>query len=314
MLRASNPADLLSLLVLQAKPLPVVACGRHSLASGRGDTLPWGEMVEEWLLDRGRCHTRVLSRRGGAVALVSCSRYKSAATWEIDLLQIAQGKDWALVEMMDDLGVHLGKKGVESLVLRLDEESTLHSVAAEAGFTPLQREKLYVRPPGPLLSNAALQEDDGHRPSSEADVYQLFKLYCSSIPAPVRRMEGLTLAGWQSAPAGGGLLREKRWVLEREGQVTAAVTMVRGNGKRRLLEVLTNPREAVPMDGLVAEAVKAEGAKSTLVTLLPEYFGGACGVEKVIVDFGFQESATLTVYSKPLVARVRSVGMLPARA
>ena len=313
MLRPSNPADLVSLL-LQAKPLPIVAYGRHSMASGRGDALPWGDMVEEWLLNRGRHHTWVLSSRGMAMGLVCCCQYKSPSSWEIDLLHIAPGKERALEEMLEDLNIRLGRLGIERLVLRLPEDSALRPTIMDTGFTPLMREKLYVRSPGELGSVVVTEGENAHRPGQETDIYQLFKLYTASVPAPVRQMEGLTLNHWQQTPVNGDLPQEKRWVLEKDGQVTAAVTMVKGNGKRRMLEVLTNPRDPANVERLVAEALEAEGSRSTLVTLLPEYLWGKCSVEKILTDMDFRETAALMVYVKPMVVRVRSVGMLPVRA
>ncbi|MBF8299296.1 MAG: hypothetical protein HW397_345 [Dehalococcoidia bacterium] len=41
MLRPFNPADVVSLFIWQAKSQHMVACGRHSMAAGKGEAVPW---------------------------------------------------------------------------------------------------------------------------------------------------------------------------------------------------------------------------------------------------------------------------------
>ena len=313
MLRPCNPADLLSLLMWQAKAQPIVACGRHSLASGDGDALPWWGLVQEWFLDNGRRHSWVLSLRGVPAGLVSCRRYKGPGSWEIDRLLVSPGKEWASVDMLEEANLALGRLGAERLVLRLAEGSPLHSCAMEAGFSPLILEKMYVRPPGPPAGPQLDSTEGVPRAGQDRDSIQLFRLYSLSVPASIRQLESLTIGDWEQSSANGDLPPEGRWVLEQDGQVAAALTMVKGNGKRRLLELLTNPKCPADCSHLLAQAEEAEGERSTLMTLLPEYLW-TDSIERALDARGFESVAALTVYVKPMTARVRSVGLMPARA
>ena len=297
----------------QARTQPIVACGRHSLASGNGEALPWGGLVQEWLLDNGRRHSWVLSRRGVPIGLVSCRQYKGPGSWEIDRLQVSQGREWASVDLLEEANLALGRLGAERLVLRLPEDSPLHSCAMEAGFNPLIRERVYVRSPGVPSVLPADPSGDSARPGQDSDSFQLFRLYSVSVPASIRQMEALSLEDWQQTFGGRDLSPEGQWVLERDGQIAAALTMAKGNGKRRLLDLLTNPKCPADYSHLLAWAEEVEGARSTLVTLLPEYLW-TDSVERSLAARGFQAVTALTVYVKPVTARVRSVGLMPARA
>jgi len=333
MLRPTNPADVFSLVLMQAKASGVrgqapgeatgvrrqapgegqhvvVALGRHAIATGQGDSLPWSGLLEEWLLDRGRRHTWVSSRRGLQSGLVSCRPYKGRGSWEIDFLLLPQGDAAASLEVLEGLNQPLGKMGVERVVLRLEEDSLLREAAMDAGFAPMIRERLYIR-------RAAAHEmgypgQQGPRPSRRDDIYPLYRLYCDAVPVPVRHMEGLTLGDWQQAPTRGELGAKQRWVVERGDALAAALTLARGSGKRKLVEVLTNPRCPAPINGLLAAAVRSEGARSTLLCLLPEFLW-LQDLEEPLERAGFQESGVVTVYVKPVLARVRSNSLMPAR-
>ena len=220
MLRPFNPADLVGLLALQARVRPNLAWSRETLATGASRTLPLGSLVGEWLPRRGR-HTWLLSRRGLAVGVVSVRRRRGTWSWEIDRLQVARGKQPACAEILESLNLTLGRAGAERVFLRLAEGNGLEVAAAQAGFTRLLHEELYVRPRGgsrsaePVAVNGAVL-----RRAQEADDFNLFRLYNTIVPAPVRQAEGLVLREWQgSSEISEGRPLEGAFVAQRDGEL-----------------------------------------------------------------------------------------------
>ncbi|MBF8299297.1 MAG: hypothetical protein HW397_346 [Dehalococcoidia bacterium] len=247
------------------------------------------------------------------LGLVACRKYKGPGSWEIDHLRVSQGTETAFQEILGEASIALGHRGAERLVLRLPDDSPFHSLAVEMGFSPMLREKAYFRPPLDAATQGAEPGRTICRPAHESDAYRLFRLYCLAVPAAVRQMEAMTIGDWGGLGDSGHLKLERRWVQVSGEQITSVLTLVRGSGRRRLLEVLTNPQNPDDITPLLREAVATEGKRSTLVALLPEYLW-TNAVERVMEAQAFQEGALFTVYVKPVMARVRRVGLMPARA
>ena len=310
--RPFNPADLISLLVLQARVPPNLAWSGETLASGVSRSLPLASLVGEWFPGRNGRHTWVLSRRGIALGVVSARRRRGQGSWEIDRLQIARGKELASVEALDGLNVTLGRRGAERLLLRLAEESPMEEAAQQAGFRLLLREELYLRPAGRLRREEPLPLGDAAlRPAMEADSFNLFRLYNTLVPSSVRQAEGLALRDWQGIRdiSKGGPL-EEAFVIERDGELMGGVTVSRGRKSKRLVDLLARPEEAV-VGPLLEAAVRSQGQRRALVCLLPEYLWSTVSC---LEEQGFHYRGNFCLYEKRVVARVRRPGLLPVGA
>ena len=312
MLRPFNPADLVGLLALQARARPNLAWSRETLATGASRTLPLGSLVGEWLPRRGR-HTWLLSRRGLAVGVVSVRRRRGAGSWEIDRLQVARGKQPACAEILESLNLTLGRAGAERVFLRLAEGNGLEVAAAQAGFNQLLREELYVRPRGGSLSAEPVAVNGAvRRRAQEADDFNLFRLYNTIVPAPVRQAEGLVLREWQgSSEISEGRPLEGAFVAQRDGELTGALTVSRGGNKKRIMDLLAQPEDRAAVEALIETAIATCGARNALMCLLPEYLWG---MVPCLEEHGFQCRGNFDLYTRPVIARVRKPGLLPVGA
>lgn len=311
MLRPFNPADVFSLLVLQTRAEPNMAWARHSLAAGQPRLVPLGSLVGEWLPRKGGRHTWVLSQRGMAIGIVSIRRRKGQGNWEVDRLLVARGKEPAAVEVLEGVNVALGRLGAERLFLRLPENSPIETHAAKAGFHPLVREGLFVRPrTGPEKNGRP--PDTAVRPMVDADGFNLFRLYSSTVPAALRQVDGVTLREWRGVrDLSEGLPARDAWVMEQDGDIVAAVTVSESVAATRMMDLLARPTAGDAAATLVQTAVAARGHRDALLCLLPEYQSDLTGR---LMDAEFESRGGFHVYVKYIVARVRRPGLLPVGA
>ena len=91
MLRPSNPADLLALLMIQAGNKPGIAYGRQSLASGKRGHIHISRLVSEWLQSEDNCRTWMATTKGLTTGLVSVRKCGGQGSWGIGRLQVPSG-------------------------------------------------------------------------------------------------------------------------------------------------------------------------------------------------------------------------------
>lgn len=309
MLRPCNPADIVGLLILQARAEPNSAYGKHALASSGDQRFPsLSGLVGEWLPNKQGRHTWVLSQHGLPVGIVSVHRRKGAGSWEVDRLQVARGKEPISIDLLDRMSLLLGTMAADRLFLRVAQDSPAEWTAREAGFAPLVREALYVRPGG-LPVGTGGNGAPPLRPAGAPDILRLFRLYTMGVPAPIRQAEGIGLRDWEASIDGNsGLPREHIWVMDQGDELLGAAIISKNGGRRRLLDFLARPMDSTTGMALVRGAIEQGGDRSSLLCLLPEY---QWNLTRHLEDHGFKKLGMFHVYMKPVLARERRTGLLP---
>ena len=218
--RAVLPTDLLA-LVAHRRDYPNEAWTRERLGVA-GPAAPGLGLA----LDQ----VRALARRRGVWVSTHFQRLKGLAgarerggkqAWEIDYLIDATEEHDAVAGLLDCAVGDVGRGGGEKLFLRLGESSPLLPRVLGAGFMLYQQESLYAR------VGIAAGEATGLRRMEPADSYPAYRLYNSTTPESVRRLEAATFSEWHAAQERRGLRNGAQFVRDRDGRLDAVVRIAR---------------------------------------------------------------------------------------
>jgi hypothetical protein len=220
--------------------------------------------LKQWLPLGGRRHTWTAVRGLGACSLVSARRRCGPSAWEVDYLITSQGNETACWSLLEQLSEELGRAGVEKLFLRLKADSPLTETIRHAGFFPYLKERLLAiagAPQGLEPWKLPLRE------RTSADAFALFQLYNAAVPATVRRNEAATLREWVGAQEKGHC---QHLIATGADGAVAWLRIAKSNRAGRF-SLLTQRREEVPLDHLLAAAIDYLADTRPILCLVPEY-------------------------------------------
>jgi hypothetical protein len=221
-------------------------------------------VVGQWLPLGGHRHTWAAVRGLGTCALASARRRSGPSAWEVDYLITSQGNEAVCWTLLEQLSEGLGRDGVEKLFLRLRADSPLLDTIRQAGCFPYLKERLLA------IARAPQGLERGSLPLRErtsADTFALFQLYNAAVPATVRRNEAATLREWAGVQEKGQC--QHLMATGTEGPV-AWLRIAKGNRVGRF-SLLTQRREEVPLDHLLAAAFTYLADRRPILCLVPEY-------------------------------------------
>lgn len=315
--RPLRPTDLPALVSFWARSRPPLA---RNGARYRNEARTWERLgieeqgfhlldstIEQWLPLAGRRHTWI-AVRGLNVRGLASARWRGARrAWEVDYFVAPSADTSVCLSLLEQLARSLGGAGVEKVFLRLDADSGLLAVVREAGFFPYLGERLLRidgAPPGLGPSNLPLRQR-----RISADILPLFQLYNASVPATVRRHEGVTLREWLAAQEKG---RCQHLVLQDDptGRVTAWLRIAKSERGSRF-SLLSERREAVPLDHLLAAALSYLADKRPIFCLVPEY---QRTLARHLGEMGFRPAAEYVVLVNRLVRPVEEAVPVPEAA
>jgi hypothetical protein len=220
--------------------------------------------LKQWLPLGGRRHTWTAVRGLGACALASARRRSGPSAWEVDYLITSQGSETVCWTLLEQLSEELARAGVEKLFLRLKADSPLLEVICQVGFFPYLKERLLAiarAPQGLEPWKLPLRE------RTSADAFALFQLYNAAVPAAVRCNEAATVREWVGFQEKG---RCQHLIATGADGPVAWLRIVKGNRAGRF-SLLTQRREEVPLDYLLAAAFDHLADRRPILCLVPEY-------------------------------------------
>jgi len=191
------PTDLIAIL-FQGKLLSNRAKTKDNICREEARFFTSATLLGQWLNPQIRKCLWVWANGFSVRGLASARNRSSPYAWEIDRLLLNEQDGECCHSLLENLSISGGESGVEKVFLRLTADSPLKNAARKAGFTPYVTEFLYG-----WERNKA--EDHGELPpfhmrrKQERDNYKIFELYQTCIPAPIRRVEGMTFNEWQKS-------------------------------------------------------------------------------------------------------------------
>jgi len=300
-IRPLRPADLVLLASLWATGKPPFGPPYRNEAQTwecLGTEEPGFRLLEstlkQWLPLADRRHAWIAVRGLRACALASVRRRHGPSAWEVDYFVASQGEEALCSTLLQQLSQGLSRAGVEKLFLRLKADSPLLETIRQAGFFPYLKERLLAMdraPQGLAAGKLPLRE------RTSADAFPLFQLYNASVPAAVRRNEAATLREWVGAQEKGHC--QQLIAMGREGP--AAWLRISKSARAGRFSLLTQRREEIPLDHLLAAALDCLADRRPILCLVPEY---QKAVRRRLEELGFRAVAEHVVLVNRLVRPV----------
>jgi hypothetical protein len=300
-IRPLRPADLVLLASLWAtgkppfgRPCPSEAQPWERLGLEERGFRLLESTLRQWLPLADRRHGWIAARGLRPCALASVRRRHGPSAWDVAYLMTSEGDEALCLTLLQQLSQSLGRTGVEKLFLRLKADSPLLGTIRQAGFFPYLKERLLAidrAPSGVKPAKLALRE------RTSADTLPLFQLYNASVPAAVRRNEAATLREWVGTQERGRC--QHLIAMGREGPA-ACLRISKGNRGGRF-SLLTQRREEIPLDHLLAAALRYLADRRPILCLVPEY---QKGVARRLEELGFRVVAEYVVLVNRLVRPV----------
>jgi hypothetical protein len=250
--------------------------------------------LKQWLPLADRRHTWIAVCGLRACALASVRRRGGPSAWEMDYLIVSQGEESPCLTLVERLSQSLGRAGVEKVFLRLKADSPLLETIRQAGFFPYLKERLMAidrAPQGLEPAKLPLRE------RTSADTLPLFHLYNAAVPAAVRRNEAATLREWVSIQEKGRC----QHLITMGAEGPAALLRISKSNRAGRFSLLTQRRQEVPLDYLLAAALDYLAGKRPILCLVPEY---QKAVARRLEELGFRAVAEYVVLVNRLVRPV----------
>lgn len=242
--------------------------------------------------------------KGRISGLAAAGPCAGPTAWMVDHLVTPKGDDELCGNLLERAAAYAGRKGAETLFLRLPDEWHLVDIARHSGF--LARAQVFVLTlPGrsPLLGVEPLQ---GLRSRTPADDHPLFRLYNATTPAEARGIMGMTLQQWKDAqePRSRGT---QELLLEQGDNIKAWVRLDHRQKLSRVRLIIHHEwqDEALP---LVAFIVREVGPR-TILWEVPEY---QAGLRLLLERVGFETARSYRLMVKSLAVRVTKPSLAPA--
>ncbi len=241
--------------------------------------------LKQWLPLADRRQTWIAARGLRACALASVRPRWSPSAWEVDYLIVGQGDETLCLTLVEQLVQGLGRAGVEKVFVRVKTDSPLLGTIRQAGFFPYLKERLLAidrAPQGLEPAKLPLREH------TLADALPLFQLYNAAVPAAVRRNEAPTLREWVAVQEKG------RWqhMIAMGSEGPGAWLRLSKSNRAGRFSLLTQRRQDVPLDYLLAAALNYLADRRPIFCLVPEY---QKAVSRRLEELGFRATAEYVV-------------------
>ncbi len=223
--------------------------------------------------------------------------------WEVDLLCLAPRAMAHGSDLLEALIAEAGRQGGHRVVVRLAVESPLVPLARDVGFALCVRETLYrssYPPPVPLEPPLPLRR---RRPSDED---ALFRLYCQTVPSPVRVHQAWTLEQWREALQGA----QTELIWEAEGAPVAWVRLQSWGAQMMVEQLLVHPQWEGSEGALVDEVLR-RGRGYRVSWLVPDYQEP---LARRLEERAFLPEGEYLFLVRPLTAPLRSRAVVPVSA
>jgi hypothetical protein len=304
MIRSFYPTDLLSFLSFSRQASPNQAIGHDSV--GTINLFSPEVFIEQWLPLRGKRHTWISTehdRFNGIVSVKSCT---TPTTWRVDYLQ-ADDEDRcvALLEMVNSAAA---THSVRKLQLCLPITSPFINGARRAGFWSYVKCYLYRYSGDRVQRTPAPPEPYGFRPRARGDDYRLFNLYNDTVPATVRRAEGLTLEEWQ------GNREQISWPEQRKEFILYTqdnlIGWLRINASRGpgCFKIISREVEDDNLIWLIKYALTCLNNKSTLFCVVLDF---QWQLKRLILDSGFEAIEEYDNLNREVAIRTTEPQLVP---
>jgi len=291
--RPLRPTDLVALAASRLQFNEAVTWD-HLGRSREGSRLLW-PAVESWATLNARPHLWVCTRRGLLVGAASARPRGGRLAWEIDRLALASGADPDVAAtLLNAAAADAMAERVTRIFLRLRRERVEALGARRAAFAPYLTERLYALH-GDLISDGGDVALPWRR-RQRIDGFPLFRLYNAVTPLSVRQHEAISYAEWIAAQERRGRCKLDH-VLLQNGEAQAWVRAVTDGAVGRI-DLVLGPEVADVADALLAQAVRALGARRPIYALVPAY---AEATAALLERHGFVVEETYTSLVRRLV-------------
>lgn len=334
MIRALLPVDMPAVIYFYTKVPVNQAKPRDSLGQRQRSLPSLVPLPIEWFPRGRRRYSLAFFHRGLIYGLVSAKSCSGLSAWEIERLMFAERPyDLTLIQRLSqglarlklgklfptlpittpmlDLGPNLlerlshvlGHFGVGKLFLSLPTTSPMLDLAQRAGFSPYLAQSLYrfegsksaLSPPPYIL-----------RPKSEADEYELYRLYNTITPASVRSAEGLTFQEWRQTKEP---ITKGELVYEKEGCL-CALLRIRTDGSFGQFEIMAELDKA-QLRQLIQWSLTLLDSQWPIFCLASDFQGQ---LQRLLIEHGFEHVAEYSRLVKQLQAPVHKLEFMPLRA
>ncbi|HJX70189.1 MAG TPA: hypothetical protein VJ441_03750 [Dehalococcoidia bacterium] len=303
MIRPFLPIDLIDIL-LQGKSLSNRAKTKGNISRQERRFLTSATLLGQWLNPQGRRSIWVWAKGLRLRGLASARNRSSTSAWEVDRLLLSEDDEECCLSLLERLSLVGEESGVEKVFLRLPEESPLVDAAKEAGFISYITESLYGWERGKA---AGYEGTPAYSPRRKqvGDDYRLFELYEACVPAPIRRVEGMTFKEWQEAKERSA---RKEWVFEKEGSLIGWLR-VETSGDIGQFEVMASGEEE--LEKLVEYSLMFLNGCRYLFCLVPEFQGE---LARLLQGHSFRQIERYSALVKELTVRAGEPCLMPLGA
>lgn len=283
------------------------APARDSLA-GKSPLDP-SVLIEHWIPITGKRYTWVSADGGRINGLVSVKGATTPTAWQVDYLQV-DGED-VCIELLDQVSASAAEKGARKLYLRLDSASPLMGVVRQNGFIGYTTEHVYryvgrhpkATTPAPELYHV--------RPGHPSDQHNIFALYNSATPQPVRMAEGITLEEWQASREHVTWMQQrKEFVLQKEGRLVGWL-QVNATSRRGCFEIMYNRIEENTIAWMIDYAIGCLSGRSMISCAA---FAYQVELKSLLESSEFEQIGEYAPLVKDIAIRVRETQFAPMRA
>ena len=259
----------------------------------------------------GGHRTWVAETNGDIVGLVTARARAGGLVWDAVHLHAEPDADTAAADLLEQVAVCAGAHGARRVFLETPIGTRGLDVARRAAFERFTSSELYMLAPGFKVERTDLFEA---RPRLRADEQTLFQLYMSSVPAPVRAAEAMTLEEWGALfsgrkrwqPSFTGSRQQYVWEL---GTSTVGWMELTFGQRSQYMELLINPRYEDAADRLVRYALLQVSPKAPVYVVAREY---QASLALALQRCGFRLAAEHELFVKVLAARVREPRLVTA--
>ncbi len=313
MIRALRPTDVLAYLAFSRQnPDNEALCG--AVGEPVSPTLS-GFLGDAIALDARRSHW-VLFDQGDIKGLIAVRARFGADIWDVERLLLAPDAEYegTLSKLLNHMLMHAAEEGVQRVFLRIREGSDSLVTARRMGFLTYTWEQVFARPMDASVAVAKPSEGVEVRPRRPVHHQPIFQLYTSSVPAPVRQVEGLTLQEWRWTD--GWQVSAIPWsrdVARRQDFVAVGPEGVVGwlqvDHLSRMLTVLVTPPEVARL--LIGFGVRQLGPGGPYRLPLRDY---QTSLEPVLEELGFVPGDRHILLARSLAIRVPEAKLVPVQA
>jgi len=314
MIRGLRPTDVLAYISFRKR------VGRSNEAilrpDGRTSPLSLQSFIGRSLsLEPGR-GTWIKVGGGEIGGLVAAKARWGAAIWDLDQLVSLPGSERELtyIHLLQHISASAAHMNVHKVLLRLDSQSEALNAARQAGFYHYTTERVYRLAKIPQTLTAP---DVTVRPRAPADQQGIFHLYCSTVPAGVRQIEGMTLHewrmmdGWHPQPMTwqSGIRHGRKDLVAM--RASSLVAVARADLSSHVVSIMLHSGLQSLADSVIGAFLALLPAESGFYFAVREYQGG---VIAAVERLGAEHVASHALLARVTTVRVAERKLMPVRA